>query len=49
MQCGRDICLGAFVSNVKCMYASAFGHIIDSLSSYKVYKPDILLSYPHMK
>ena len=29
MQCGRHICSGAYVINVKCMYTSACGDFID--------------------
>ena len=29
MQCGRQSCLGAYVSDVKCMYTTASDHIID--------------------
>ena len=29
MQQGRNICLGAYVINVKCMYTSACGDIVD--------------------
>ena len=31
VQCGRYICSGAYVSNVKYMYTSAAGHIIDCI------------------
>ena len=30
MQCGRHFCLWACISNVKCMYTSVPGHIVDS-------------------
>ena len=29
VQCGRHICSGAYANNVKCMYTSAPGHIVD--------------------
>ena len=29
MQCGRHICSGAYVSNMKFMYTSSFGDIVD--------------------
>ena len=28
VQCGRNICPGAYANNVKCMYATDSGHII---------------------
>ena len=31
VQYGRNICLGVSANNVKCMYSSAFGHIIDCI------------------
>ena len=30
VQCGRNICSVAYVSNVECMYASVPGHIVDA-------------------
>ena len=29
VQCGRHICLGAYVNNVKCMHTSAPVHLSD--------------------
>ena len=34
MQCGMHIWSGAYACNVKCMYTSAPGHIIDSSELY---------------
>ena len=31
MQYGRHICSGAYVNNLKCMYSSAFGDILDCI------------------
>ena len=31
IQYGRHICLGAYVSNVKCMYTSICSHIVDCI------------------
>ena len=31
VQCGRHICSGTYVSNVKCMYISAPGHIVNCI------------------
>ena len=41
VQCGGHYCSGAYVSNMKCRYASASGHIT-ALSSYEAY---ILMCY----
>ena len=31
VQYNSDICSGAYTSNVKCMYSSAPGHIVDCI------------------
>ena len=35
MQFGRHICSGAYVNNVKCMYASAYGDIVYCIEFYE--------------
>ena len=47
LQCGRHICSGAFASNVKCMYSSAFGHTVDMHTNTNEYTPKCLASYMH--
>ena len=49
MQSGRYISSGAFASNVKCVYASAPGHIIDCIKlTWGIYT-DIVISYVHIQ
>ena len=47
VQCGRHICLGACVSNVKHMYTNAPGHIIDYIEFVWCIYTDIIISYAH--
>ena len=47
MQCGRHICSGALASNVKCMYTSAHGHIIDYSELILGIYTDIAVSCMH--
>ena len=36
VQFGRHVCLEVYANNVKCIYISAFGHIIDGLQLYVI-------------
>ena len=36
VQCGRNICSGAYANNVKCMYISAHGKLLTAVSSYEI-------------
>ena len=47
MQCGKHICLWAYVSNVKCMYTSASGHIVDCIEFIWGIYTDIVVSFVH--
>ena len=31
LQCGKHICLGAYVINMECMYTNTSGHIINCI------------------
>ena len=44
VQCGRHISLGAHVSNVKCIYTSAPGLIIDCIEFISAIYGDIVVS-----
>ena len=49
IQYGRHVCLGAYVNNVRCMFTSAGGDIVDCIEVIWGMYTDIVLSYVHMK
>ena len=44
----RNICSGAYANNVKCMYTSASGHIVDCREFIWGIYSGIAVSYMHM-
>ena len=49
MQCGRHVYSGAYVSNMKCFYTNAPGHIIDCIEFVRGICIDIIAYYLNMK
>ena len=49
VQCGRHICSGAYVSNVKCMYTTSSGHIVDCSEYILGIYTQIVVLYHHVK
>ena len=49
VQCDRHICLGAYTSNMECMYTSAYGHIVDCSEFISGIYTDIVFLNVHMK
>ena len=49
VQCGRYICSGVHAKNVKFMYTSAFGHIIDCSKFTRGIYTNTVVSHVHLK
>ena len=48
MQCDRNRYSGAYVNNVKCMYISVPGHIVNCIEFIFIIYTNIVVSYVHM-